>query len=146
VGLIPALFVAYTTAPFVTHILVHLPPSARVSRVQLERFVRTMPSTTQLTVTTMSVIGKPRYSVMMAGDLVPATRRLGLVNYVRDAAAENANRRWYMFPAVRKFFVQEHTPVRTRYQKKTKAEADTWVWDALKEKIQKKAAASGVSK
>ncbi|KAH7313528.1 hypothetical protein B0I35DRAFT_480206 [Stachybotrys elegans] len=142
-GFVPALFVTYTTAPFVTHILVHLPPSARISRVHLERFVRNMPSTTQLTVTTMSAISKPRYSTMMAGDLVPVARRFGLVNYVRDTAAENANRRWFMFPAVRRFFVQEHrSATRQRYQKKTKGEVESWVWEAVKEKIQRKAAAT----
>ncbi|UKZ65488.1 uncharacterized protein TrAtP1_006687 [Trichoderma atroviride] len=38
-GLIPLIFVAYTTSPFVTHIYIHLPPAARTSRPVLERFI-----------------------------------------------------------------------------------------------------------
>ncbi|KAI9163148.1 hypothetical protein HJFPF1_04747 [Paramyrothecium foliicola] len=145
-GLVPFLFVTFTTSPFVTHIHIHLPPAARASRTILERFVRAMPPTTALSLTTMSAIGKPRYSILRAVDLVPATsgrRRFGLVNYVRDAATENAARRWYMFPAVTKFFVQEQpaTP-KPRYQKKPKAVVDTWIWDAIKEKIHKRNAAT----
>jgi hypothetical protein len=148
-GLIPIIFVTFTAAPFVTHIHIHLPPAARASRALLERFVRaTDPSSIQLTLTTMSAIGKPRYSSMRASDLVPAPagrRRFGLVSFVRDVTAENAARRWYMFPAVAKFFVQERVStvgqlVKPRYQKKTKSVVDEWIWDIVKDKIQKNAA------
>ncbi|KAF4463352.1 hypothetical protein FALBO_9839 [Fusarium albosuccineum] len=137
-GIIPILFVAYTTSPFVTHIHVHLPPYARTSRAILERFVRAMPPSTPLTLTTMSAISKPRYSSLQAGDLSPARRRLGLINYVRDTTEENAKRRWYMFRAVGKFYVQDKRPQRkVRYEKK-KDKVDGWIWDAIKERIDKR--------
>ncbi|KFA76482.1 hypothetical protein S40288_06488 [Stachybotrys chartarum IBT 40288] len=138
-GLIPALFVTYTTAPFVTHVHIHLPTYARTSPAHLERFVRALPDSTPLTVTTMSVIGKPRYSSLQVGDLTPARKRFGLVNFVRDAAVaqENARRRWYMFPAVRRFYVQEKAAPqgRKRYAKKSAAKIDSWIWDVIRQKL-----------
>jgi hypothetical protein len=143
-GIIPIFFVAYTTAPFVTHIHVHLPPYARTSRAILERFVHSLPPSTELTLTTMSAIGKPRYSNLKAGDLVPTRKRFGIINYERDTAAENATRRWYNFRAVGNFYVQDTQPVRkVRYEKKLD-KVDTWVWDAIKDKIQRKARAEAV--
>ncbi|OAQ58323.1 4-coumarate-CoA ligase 2 [Pochonia chlamydosporia 170] len=144
-GIIPMLFIAYTTAPFVTHMYIHLPDAARTSPAVLRRFVAAMPAGTQLTLTTMSFIAKPRYSSMRAGDLRPATRgtRMGLVNYVRDTAGENASRKWYMYRAVGRFYIQEKgvgAGERVRYQKKQKMVVDTWIWDAVKERIAKRAA------
>lgn len=145
----PLVFVASTAAPFVTHIHIHLPPSARVSRTVLERFVRAMPPSTPLTLTTMSVIGKPRYSSLNAGDLLPAPprrRRFGLVNYVRDTARENAARKWYNLRAVGNFYVQERANKKgrgaVRYQPKDRSAVDTWIWDAVKEKIATRAVAA----
>ncbi|KAH8734540.1 hypothetical protein BGZ61DRAFT_125690 [Ilyonectria robusta] len=139
-GIIPILFVASVTSPFVTHIHIHLPAYARASQPILERFVRTLPPNTQLTLTTMSFIAKPRYSSLQAGDLAPTRRRFGLVNLVRDTDAENAKRSWYMFRAVGKFYVQEKGPVRrVRYEKKKKDQVDGWIWDAIKERLDKKA-------
>lgn len=55
---------------------------------------------------TLSFIGKPRVSRVTVGDLVPVRQRFGLVNYLRkNVEAENAKRRWWMFPAVGKFNV-----------------------------------------
>ncbi|KAM4067270.1 hypothetical protein HRG_001250 [Hirsutella rhossiliensis] len=148
-GIMPLAFVASTAAPFVTHIHIHLPPSARVSRTALERFVRAMPPSTPLTLTTMSAIGKPRYSSLNAGDLLPAgarRRRFGLVNYVRDTTRENAARKWYNLRAVGKFYVQEKTRKKgggaKRYQVKKSSMVDAWIWDVVKEKIASRAAAA----
>ncbi|KAL7901801.1 hypothetical protein HDV63DRAFT_52607 [Trichoderma sp. SZMC 28014] len=143
-GLIPLIFVAYTTSPFVTHIYIHLPPAARTSRPVLERFIHSaLPPSTELTLTTMSAIAKPRYSTMQAGHLRPSSRRFGIVNYVRDAEdamAENETRKWYNLRAMSKFGVQE---VRTQKKKvkgkKSKDLTEAWIWDALKDKIEKRA-------
>ncbi|KND90939.1 hypothetical protein TOPH_04361 [Tolypocladium ophioglossoides CBS 100239] len=145
-GVLPLAFVAYTTAPFVTHIHIHLPASARASRPALERFVAALPPSAQLTLTTMSLIAKPRYSSLRAGDLAPARRRLGVVNYARDTAGENEGRRWYNLRAVGQFYVQDKVAGggkgrRVRYQKKGKGVVDTWIWDALRDKIATRAAA-----
>ncbi|KAJ0126460.1 Uncharacterized protein HZ326_30435, partial [Fusarium oxysporum f. sp. albedinis] len=118
---------------------IHLPPYARTSRPILERFIKNLPPTTPLTLTTMSAISKPRYSSMHAGDLSPVRRRLGLINYVRDTKEENVKRKWYMFRAVGKFYVQDKRPqTRVRYQKKTD-KVDGWIWDVIKERIDNRA-------
>lgn len=143
-GLIPLFFVAYTTSPFVTHIYIHLPPAARTSRPVLERFIHgALPPSTEITLTTMSAIAKPRYSTMQAGHLRPAKRRFGIVNYVRDskdAMAENETRKWYNLRAMTKFGVQEvRTEKKKVKAKKSKDLTEAWIWDALKEKIEKRA-------
>ncbi|KAG5951469.1 hypothetical protein E4U53_003019 [Claviceps sorghi] len=133
-GIVPILFVSYTTAPFVTHIHVHLPPGARASRAVLERFVGAMPASSRLTFTTMGLIAKPRYSSVAVGDLRAMKGRFGLVNYVRDTGAENATRKWYMYRAIGGFYVQEELRKRKRYERKGKV--DGWIWDAVRDKVQ----------
>ena len=141
--MLPLVFVAYTTAPFVTHIHIHLPSAARASRPALERFVAALPPSAQLTLTTMSLIAKPRYSSMRAGDLAPARRRFGVVNYVRDTAGENEGRRWYNLRAVGQFYVQDSAAAgkgKLRHQKKSRGIVDTWIWDSVRHKIAARAA------
>ncbi|PTB68763.1 hypothetical protein BBK36DRAFT_1191828 [Trichoderma citrinoviride] len=151
-GLIPLFFVAYTTSPFTTQIYIHLPPAARTSRPALERFIHgALPPSTELTLTTMSAIAKPRYSTMQLGHLRPAKRRFGIVNYVRDAEgamAENETRKWYNLRALTKFGVQE---VKTDKKKKAKGTkirdlTEAWIWDAVKDKIEKRATAAAAAK
>ncbi|KAM3440584.1 hypothetical protein MY4824_002032 [Beauveria thailandica] len=150
-GVIPFFFVTYTTAPFVTHIHIHLPVSARTSRAALERFVRAaLPPSARLTATTMSAIGKPRYSTLCAGDLRPVTgrrRRFGLVNYTRDAEAENRARRWYELPAVSQFHVPEGgggaAKERMVVSKGGRRLVEPWIWDVIKERIAKRSGEAG---
>ncbi|UKZ75303.1 hypothetical protein TrVFT333_002981 [Trichoderma virens FT-333] len=148
-GLIPLFFVAYTTSPFVSHIYIHLPPVARTSRPVLERFIHALPPSTELTLTTMSAIAKPRYSTTQVGHLRPAKRRFGIVNYVRDsegAIAENETRRWYNLRAMTKFGVQEAGVEKKKPKgKKGKDLTEAWIWDAVKGKIEKRAVASKTS-
>ncbi|KAL2263547.1 hypothetical protein VTK26DRAFT_6283 [Humicola hyalothermophila] len=168
-GLIPPLYVAFTTTPFVAAIHLHLPPYARHSRAILERFARTAPPNTRLDVTTMSVIGKPRVSSMALGDLravSPAVaaaaagappeeaespgsgrpsalcrlrRRLGLVNYVRDTAAADRGRKWYHFRAVGSFHVQDQG-MGPQGDRRLKS---GWVWPLLRAGIEKRSGAGG---
>ncbi|KAM3519135.1 hypothetical protein NHJ13051_007722 [Beauveria bassiana] len=150
-GVIPFFFVTYTTAPFVTHLYIHLPVSARTSRAALERFVRAaLPPSARLTATTMSAIGKPRYSTLCAGDLRPVRRRFGLVNYARDAGAENRGRRWYELPAVRQFHVPEGgggggggAAKDKMVRKEGRRLVEPWIWDVIKEKIAKRSGEAG---
>ncbi|KYK57605.1 uncharacterized protein DCS_04616 [Drechmeria coniospora] len=145
-GILPIIFVSYTTAPFVTHIHMHLPPAARTSRAVLERFVAALPPSTPLTMTTMSLIAKPRYSSLNAGDLAPVSKRFGLVNYVRDTANENKARSWYNHRAVSQFYVQsggadvKKTTKSHRPGTRKRGVVDVWIWDALREKLAKRAA------
>jgi hypothetical protein len=142
-GLMPPVFIAFVTAPFVTHVHVHLPAQARASKTHLERFVRSgMPPSTPVSLTTMSFIAKPRSTTIPAGDLIPTNRRFGIVNYVRrDGTAlegERQRRKWYMFKPVTNFYVQEGRPgeVRqVRYQAKKVDRVQWWIWETIKEKL-----------
>ncbi|EMR69034.1 putative paired amphipathic helix protein [Eutypa lata UCREL1] len=78
------------------------------------------PKTTTLDVTTMSFIAKPRLSRVPVSDLKPANKKLGIVNYTRDTTADNAARKWYMFPAVGNFNIQANNMQRT-----------PWVWESI---------------
>ncbi|KAI0452474.1 hypothetical protein F5B21DRAFT_332865 [Xylaria acuta] len=127
-AVVPLVFVAYTTSPFVTFIHMRLPPFARQSEDMLRRYARTLPSHTELEITTMSVIAKPRVSTVKLSDLAPVSRRFGIVNMARDAAADNATRKWYMFRAVGNFNAQ-------RASGTSKA---PWVWDAIWNKVNTK--------
>ncbi|KAI0109212.1 hypothetical protein GGR51DRAFT_109268 [Nemania sp. FL0031] len=120
-AVVPLVFVAYTTSPFVMFIHMRLPPFARQSEEMLRRYVRTLPPHTELEITTMSSIAKPRVSTVKLSELSPANRWLGHVNMTRDTAAENAARKWYRFRAVGNFNVQ-------RASGTTRAR---WAWDAI---------------
>lgn len=132
-GIIPLTFVAYTTAPFVSMIHMHLPPLARHSRESLSRFVRALPPQTRLQATTLSPIAKPRVSYFTLGELFPARKRWGIVNYARDTAWEEKRRKWWNFRAVGGFNVQGSN----------RGVKEGWVWDAVKDKVAKNAAAGG---
>lgn len=142
-GLIPVFFITFTTAPFVTHIYLQLPATARVSSQALARYVRGVPRTAPLTVTTISMIGKPRYSIMEAGHLRPAKKRFGIVNYVRDQAAqEMAARKWYNYGTVKNFYVQpqQQPAPATKLKKAKKDPVERWIWETIREKIHNRAA------
>ncbi|KAM0533113.1 hypothetical protein ACHAPP_006279 [Verticillium nonalfalfae] len=123
-GVIPLVYVAYTTAPFVTFIYLRLPPAARASRQALERFVRAgPPPTTQLELLTMGLATRPRSALTTLAGLRPVTRRLGLVNYERDVAALEARRAWHQYRPVAQFGVRVAN---------CKGVRDAWVWDAVR--------------
>lgn len=119
-ALVPLFFVAFTTSPFVSFIHIRLPPFARQSEEMLRRFVQNLPAKTELDFTTMSFIAKPRVSRVAVSELRPANKRLGIVNYTRDTAADNAARKWYMFPAVGNFSVQGN-----------KMHRFPWAWESI---------------
>ncbi|KAI0384285.1 hypothetical protein F5Y04DRAFT_239507 [Hypomontagnella monticulosa] len=119
-AIVPLVFVAYTTSPFVSFIHMRLPPFARQSEEMLRRFVRTLPPTTELDITTMSFIAKPRVSKVKVSDLYKTSRVMGIANLARDTAAENASRKWYMYRAVANFNAQSNTVPRV-----------PWVWEGV---------------
>ncbi|KAF3057113.1 hypothetical protein GL218_06224 [Daldinia childiae] len=125
-AIIPLVFVAYTTSPFVSFIHMRLPPVARQSEDMLRRFARAIPANTELDITTMSFIAKPRVSRVKLSDLRPVSRRFGIVNLARDTAAENAARKWYRFRAVGDFNAQGNTATRA-----------PWVWESILNAMQK---------
>lgn len=88
----------------------------------LKRFAASAPTSTKLDVVTMSFIGKPRNNTMTVGDLRPAKKRFGMVNYTRNVTTINKERKWWYFRAVRDFNIQE---------KNEGAIKNGWVWNEL---------------
>jgi hypothetical protein len=125
-GVVPLIFVAWTTSPFVLMVAVRLPPVARASEEHLRRYLARLPSDTVLSVATMSPIAKPRLSRVKLSELRQTSQRLGIVNYVRDASAENALRKWYNFRAVDKFSIQTN-----------RVTGPHWYWDSIAKLIPK---------
>uniref|UniRef100_A0A093V6Q0 60S ribosomal protein L6-1 n=1 Tax=Talaromyces marneffei PM1 TaxID=1077442 RepID=A0A093V6Q0_TALMA len=59
-GALPLIFVAYTTAPFVNNIYIHLPIFARKSREAALEYVKNLPSSATLSIRTMKITTIPR--------------------------------------------------------------------------------------
>ncbi|ERT01800.1 hypothetical protein HMPREF1624_00094 [Sporothrix schenckii ATCC 58251] len=90
-GLVPFAVVLYTSSPFVVFIHLRLPAYARhPDRELLHRFVRNVPAATQLDITTMNLVGRPRLATVAVSDLVPAHERLRIVNFVDTRASSEA--------------------------------------------------------
>jgi hypothetical protein len=143
-GLVPAFFIAFTTAPFVTHVYLRIPGNVVTgsNKTALKRFVESgLESSTQITLTTMSLFAKPRHTTVPLGELVPCRRRLGLVNYAREQSAasrakEAKARKWYHWRPVREFFVMElRAPTRVRYQERKTDQVERWIWTAVEGKL-----------
>ncbi|KAH9892134.1 hypothetical protein F4778DRAFT_750973 [Xylariomycetidae sp. FL2044] len=128
-AIVPLIFVAYTTSPFVPFVHIKLPPFARQSEEMLRRYIRTLPPQTELDMTTMSFIARPRISRVKLNELQPTNKKLGIVNYARDTTAENAARKWYQLPAVGNFSLQSNRMPRV-----------SWVWDEIANRIAKERA------
>lgn len=101
-GIVPVVAVAYLTSPFVAHIHLRLPSFARYSREMAARYSQALPKDAKLEVTTMNLIGMPRVTRVNAGDLYPAKRHFGTVNYVRDTK-DMKKRPWYIRRPARQF-------------------------------------------
>ncbi|KAK9775495.1 putative Thioredoxin-like fold domain-containing protein [Seiridium cardinale] len=125
-GVVPLLFVAWTTSPFVLLVSTRLPPFARTSEQYLKRYLSRLPPDAILDITTMSPIAKPRASTVRLSELRPTNRRLGIVNYMRDTSAENATRKWYRFRAVGNFNIQAN-----------KTKGPLWLWESVANCISK---------
>ncbi|KAI2622491.1 hypothetical protein GGR54DRAFT_65741 [Hypoxylon sp. NC1633] len=122
-AIVPLVFVAYTSKPFVTFAHMRPPPWARHSEATLRQWARAVPPDAELEITTMSLIAKPRLSRVRVADLRPpsaAARRWRIANLARDTAAANAARPWYMFRAVGLFNAQSNTVARV-----------PWVWESI---------------
>ncbi|KAH6657383.1 hypothetical protein BKA67DRAFT_555136 [Truncatella angustata] len=125
-GVIPLLFVGWTTSPFVLLVSMRLPPFARTSEQHLKRYLSKLPADTALEISTMSLIAKPRVSRVLLSELRPKNQRLGIVNYVRDTSTENAVRKWYHFRAVSRFSIQTN-----------KTKGPLWFWESVQESIKR---------
>lgn len=92
----------------------------------LKRFLNNLPANTELEISTMSYIAKPRLSMVAVRDLFPTNKRVGIVNFSRDTKAENARRKWYMFPAVADFSIQPNSNTVTK---------PSFAWERIASKI-----------
>jgi hypothetical protein len=158
-GLIPPVFVAMSTAAFVTHIHVRV-PQRLVSQGQASLINAAaaagrsrkglasggdsvLPPDTIVVLTTMSLIAKPRRTALPLRELKPSVRRFGLVNYVREqpaasAAEDAAKRKWYHWRPVKQFYVQAVRPVKkVRYEAPKKDMVQRWLWAHIQERLEK---------
>lgn len=131
---IPFTAVWYLTSPMAMWVQMRIPDQFRQSRHLADRYLASLPAEAELAITTMGALGKPRVSHVRVGDLRPARARLGLVNYARDPARENARRPWWMFRAVPGFRIEDETTTgrRTRYE-----------WDGVARQIRERGALQG---
>ncbi|KAK0631951.1 hypothetical protein B0T14DRAFT_490401 [Immersiella caudata] len=128
-GICPILYVTYSASPFVTAVHLHLPPFARTSAEMLRRFVANAPPATKLDIVSQSFIGKPRVSTITMGELKPCKKRWGMVNFERDTATANEERKWYHWRAIGKFNIQEGNEGKTK---------NGWVWPEIAKTTQKR--------
>lgn len=92
-------------SPMVMWIHLTVPETCLRDPKQLDRFIGRISSAAEINITTMGALGNRRLSTTTLAQLRPEKRRFGLVNYVRDVTRENAERKWYAFPAVGEFKV-----------------------------------------
>lgn len=97
--------VAYISSPFVAHIKLLLPTTARLSRETLKKFTNSLPKDALLEVYTLSFVGAPRKTVVRIADLYPVNERFGVVNYARDTTFLNTLRPWWTGKDARQFGV-----------------------------------------
>ena len=118
-------FVAYTTAPFVLFVHLHVPPFARQSHDILQRFVNTLPPKSQLHLATMSFLTRPRHTTAALQEFGHVKRRLGIVNYAKFAEAKGDTGKRGPRLVAREFNIQGSN----------RGVEGAWVWDAIKEKV-----------
>nr|XP_036587557.1 uncharacterized protein CTRU02_02473 [Colletotrichum truncatum]KAF6798499.1 hypothetical protein CTRU02_02473 [Colletotrichum truncatum] len=133
----PLLYVAYFSAPFVTHVFLRLPPYARQSRALLERYVRALPPAAQLEVGTLGLAARPRATLVSAGDLRPLPKDAGflksrgnLVTHTRDVSDLMARKKWYHYRPVSQFMLQTGAGSHGKSGFKNTAK-DSWVYDII---------------
>lgn len=105
-GIIPFLFVSRASLPFVSDIHLYLPPYARHSRELIHRYSSALPANASLRITTMNVIGKPRFTELPVSELqlLPKSRLIGGANYARVRRRE-PERKWWMGKGLREFAI-----------------------------------------
>ncbi|KAK2743221.1 hypothetical protein CKAH01_06931 [Colletotrichum kahawae] len=140
-ALIPFAYVAYFSAPFVTHVFLRLPPYARQSRALLERHVRALPATAQLEVGTLGLAGRPRATLVSVFDLRPVPADAGfretrarLVTHTRDVADLMKRKKWYHYRPVSLFGLpaKETAGGAKSSSGYRNAAKDAWVYDIIR--------------
>lgn len=127
---IPFLAVWYLTSPMVVWIHMRVPDKYRRSKHVVDLLLDAPPADTEVAITNMGAIFKPRVSHVRISDLKPERKRFGLVNYTRDTTKENSQRKWWMFRAMGGFRIEDETTTGS----KTK-----WAWEAVARQIRTRA-------
>ncbi len=105
-GAMPMLFVAYTSAPYVSFIHLALPAFARKSRETAIHYAKDLPPTTLLILTTTRFNAIPRQTAVRLGDLMPDKSPF------RPVTFQNVNpapRSWWMGRPTTQFFAADHS-------------------------------------
>ncbi|KAH8693858.1 hypothetical protein BGW36DRAFT_361690 [Talaromyces proteolyticus] len=103
-GALPLAFVAYTTAPFVNHIYLHLPAFARKSRETALDYARNLPSTAMVSIRTMKITLIPRVTEVHVSNLVPDKALLRPVSFRnRDPVSVP----WWRGGTLKQFYAME---------------------------------------
>ncbi len=107
---VPLIYVMYYASPFVAYIHIKLPIFARRSREQLLRWAQSIPSNTELEMTTIKSYGSLRTTRMPIAELRPIKARFGIENLARvprslERASISSKRPWWAPKEQTLFFV-----------------------------------------
>ena len=100
------MYMTYYSSPFVAYVHVKLPMFARRSREQLLKWAQSIPTNTEIEMTTMKSYGSLRSSRMQISELRPTQARFGIQNLLRVRySSKNQRRPWWASKDPHLFFV-----------------------------------------
>lgn len=104
---IPLFYVMYYASPFVAYVHLKLPIFARRSREQLLKWAQSMPSNTEVEMTTIKSYGSLRITRFPIGELQPAKAKFGIENLKRvpKPVSTSKKRPWWAPKEQSLFFV-----------------------------------------
>lgn len=105
-GALPLIFVAYTTAPFVNNIYLHLPPFARKSRDVALQYAKDLPSSAVISIRTMKMTTIPRVTEARISDLVPDKALLRPVSFRNKNPASAP---WWKGGTLKQFYASKES-------------------------------------
>ena len=97
---VPLMYVMYYASPFVAYVHIKLPIFARRSREQLLKWAQSIPSNTEVEMTTIKSYGSLRTTRMPISELRPIKARFGIENLARvprslERTSINPKRPWW---------------------------------------------------
>ena len=131
---VPLMYVMYYASPFVAYIHIKLPIFARRSREQLLKWAQSIPSTTELEMTTIKSYGSLRTTRMPISELRPTKARFGIENLARvsrsmERTSNGSKRPWWAPKEQTLFFVGNER----------RKSVETAIWQKALEQIQNSA-------
>jgi hypothetical protein len=105
-GALPMLFVAYTSAPYVSFIHLALPAFARKSRETAMHYAKELPPTATLILTTTRFNAIPRQTAVRLGDIMPDKSPFRPVTFRN---VNPAPRSWWMGRPTTQFFAADQS-------------------------------------